>query len=99
MHSGPAPTYTTVFFRVNNIGTVSSGGNSWAHVAAVKTGQTTETCDYAMSSINAGSYSDGNCGFVLAAGTWAITITADYTSLIDESNESNNAGATLITLS
>ena len=99
-HSGPAPTYTVIVFKINNIGTASSGGNSWARVEARKSGQTTQTCDYAMSDIAAGSsYSGASCGFTLSAGYWLITIYSDYTSLIDESNEVNNNDAMIINLS
>ena len=98
--SGPAPTSVNIYFNINNIGSASTGANSFGRVAAAKTGETTQTCDHVISILGAGeTYNNGFCAVVLSAGVWDITITADNTGVIDESNESNNIATTQITIS
>lgn len=84
-------------FTVNNVGSAPAG-ISTAEAKAIFQGGGTTTCTYSTSVIASSGTESGNCFVSIGPGTYDLSLTADLTGAIDESNESNNVATTTITV-
>ncbi len=104
-YNGKANAGTTVRidFTLNNIGTDIAVNNAIINwVSAVPTGGGAAVTCYASppGNIAAGGTHAENCFLVVdSLGSYTVTITADNTNKVSESNENNNVATTTITIS